>query len=402
MKKVKKAVSVLFALIIIVSCATVSFAEAGIYEFNGKEYEYYGELSGGRNIVWEYNNRVDEKDEITDLYVYYSLNIPADGYYFLHYGTPHTDMRAEIEGETSFDERGEFSYFIERLFYLEKGDYKLLIDVYYSAADVFFYSDYLGEKITDISFNHDLLLDYDLDYYNLDGQYYVESSADATITFSSGKTYNYEDGILSGTMNTKPIEGANNMVIDFCDQRFSVTANVYSASYYIKDLEISNIEDYFLKNTEFYNNVEESFPYGENITVTFNDGTIQCFEYIDYSRITLPNGQEYPLKIDVYYNPYFDNSENSACSFDVKIGYITIKEIYFNGTKVSFAENLKRLKSETDYYISDFVYFFGEGVKAFENKEEFDSYFMSCFRCVFEIWINYFDFFYYYTMFRFI
>ncbi len=402
MKKVKKAVSVLFALIIIVSCATVSFAEAGIYEFNGKEYEYYGELSEGWNTVWEYNNRVDGTDYITDLYVYYSFSIPADGYYLLSYGTPHTDMNAQIYDEYDYENTLFRSYGVEKVYYLEKGDHKLMVDVYYSDVSVDIYTEYLGERITDISFNYDQLLDYDLGWYGTEGNYSFVSYADATITFSSGRAYEFSGGVLEGTTGAEPTDGKNNVMVEFLNQKISSTVTVYPVSHFVSNAELSNVE-YYLENTvEYYNRLEKVYPYGETITVTFSDGTTQSIEYTEYpTYITLPNGQDYELK--VYYHTDYSLFTSNTHQLEICLGYnCVMREYAVNGTKATIAENIKSLTNDNKEH-SDLMFENTMSMlRSIGDEETFLYYSENVIVGFLKIYINCYDFFHYYTTFSFV
>ena len=400
----KKAVSVILTFITIFAVCPSVFATDS-YVSDETVYEYYGELTLGWNNVWEDNNLVDGTYCIDDLYVYYSFSVPESGYYCLHYGTPHTEMNADIDGAIYFNKRNPFDYSTKKLFYLEKGNYKLLIDVYCSVVDVNFYFDFLGESVTDISFNHDLLLDCDFyySYDSFDNKHYINTEADAAITFSSGKIYDFENGSLFGTMKNSPVEGSNDMIIDFHNRSFNVTANVHSVSHYIKDVEISNIENYYSNVLKYYNDVKPDFPYGEEVTITFKDGTTQSFEYnYTYLTVTMPNGQDYPFDILFDYDPYSDSFEDGACLYLVTIGYATVKEYRFDGKPASFTENLNSLKEQYDYCLSEFTYYLKEAVGSFGNPQKSVMCFAECALCVLNMLIEFCVFFCYYTMFRFL
>lgn len=240
----------------------------------------------------------------------------------------------------------------EKIYYLDEGEYNFVIDIYSSAEDVNIYSEYLGEEITGITFDYDQLLDYDFDWHRDNDEYTFDSVADATIAFSSGKTFAYTDGTLTGTLDSEYADGINNIQIEFFDSFIPSTATVYPASHYIADVELSNV-DYYLENSiEYYDDCAGIYPYGETITVTFTDGSTQQFEYNRYGNhyVTLSNGQQYRIYIDYYLASPFDKNK---CRMKISVGYITLKEYCFTGKKASFPENLKVLFEKSKYIFEE-------------------------------------------------
>ena len=396
--KIQKILSFLLALTVVFCAASAAYAVETNLETDAAEYLYYGELSEGWNTIWE-----DDWQEkiIKNLYVYYSFSIPESGYYRLNYGTPHTDMYAEIYGEYNYKETLFQSYAVGKIYYLEKGNYKLTVDVYYSDVDVSIFAEYLGERITDISFNYDQVLDYDFYWYNFYSDEITEfnSTADATLTFSSGKTYKFDDGTLYGTIDSEYKDGVNNVKIYFLEQYIPTTATVFPASHYISDVEINNLEYYYDKNLEYFNYVDYVLPYGETIKFTFTDGSVQYIDCDYYMYITLPNGQDYEIDVSVFYDHYFSLLNGGNCCMEIRMGSNYLKEYYFDGTKVSFKENIDSLFEQTKHHFDEMICNLTLAVK---NKEETAIYLENSFIELFEISIILFDFVYYYTSLSFV
>lgn len=367
--KCKKITSLLLALVIAFGSGGAAFAADTDLLINGTEYIYYGELTEGRTNVWG----SDCYDEVYDLYVYYTFNAPTDGYYVFNFGTPHTDMWAWISDpifdnedichvSTTYDR-----YWTQKMYYLDAGEYTFFVDIYTSNVEVNIYCEYLGEKITGITFDYDQLLDYDFNWHKYadNEKYYFDSTADATIEFSSEKTFKYTDGTLYGTMDSKYKDGINNIKIEFLNTVVSSTATVYPASYYISDIEISDIDYYLENSTEYYNYCDGLLPEGETVKVTFTDGSTQQFEYYEYdsNHVTFPNGQDYA--IDVYYYNGFP-FDRDKCSMKICIGYTTLKEYQFSGKKAPLFENLKMLWEDMGYIVDEAKEMF---IFSFENLD---------------------------------
>lgn len=350
--KCKKIISLLLAVIIVFGSAGAAFATGTDLLIDGTECIYYGELTEGCTNVWG----SDYYDEVYGLYVYYTFDVPVEGYYRFSFGTPHTSMNAWVSDQICDNE--DISnvsttndwYHTEKIYYLNVEEYNFFVDIYASNVEVNIYCEYLGEEITGITFDYEQLLDYDFYCYK---DYSFSSKADATIAFSSGKSFEYKGVELYGTMDSEYKDGINNIQIEFLDTVVSSVAAVYPVSHYISDIEISNIDCYLENSTEYYNYCDGLEPYGETVTVTFTDGTTQQFEYDEYgvNYIPFPNGQDYEIYV-YYYNGFpFDRDK---CSMKIKIGYsVTLKEYQFSGKKASLSENLKKLWTDMGYIVDE-------------------------------------------------
>lgn len=350
--KAKKLLSAILAFCITFGCAVTSFATN-----DGAQHLEFGALEEGRNLICECDNAYDSID---DLYVRFDISIPSDGYYLLKYGTPHTDMCAEIVNTFDYTETIYEDYMIQRVYCLEKGNYELNVDIYSTAADVFVYWEFLGENITDISYGYDLIYDCDFwiyDEYN--GKQYFATYADAIISFSSGKEYRLNKGFLTGTIDSEYSEGSNNLTIAFLGKSFSTIANIYPISNYIEDISISNIESYYDDWKVYFNDYDCVYPYGEIITVTFTDSSTKNFTYDSSNTIdiTIPNGGCYELYIFANYDPY-ENNNNLDCHYDIYVSGVIVKSYHFEGTKASAIENIDSFRNQ----LNDILNFITENI----------------------------------------
>ncbi len=384
--------------IIILCSFTTAFAADGPLKNGDYEYIYRGEISYGWTEVCERPSFSTE-----DLYIYYTFNAPEDGYYLFGYGTPHTSMWAGIldvnNTEPDFAETIYDYYAVDKIYYLSKGIYNFVIDIYSTAEDVNIQSEFLGKDITDISFNYDQLLDYDLYWYGSENDYYFNSYADATITFSSGKIYEFNDGVLEGATNSEPVEGKNDVTVYFLDKEIPTFVMVYPVSHFISDAEISNVEYYLGNGVEYYNRLEKEYPYGEAITVTFADGTKQIVEYkTSQEWVTLPNGQEY--EIYVGYDTEHHSFNRNTYHLKIYLGFnCVIKSYNTDISKVTFIENIKALHEDNKVPLNEIFENMKLMFKSAGNEEELMWCFENLIFGLLEIYINCYDFFHYYTMF---
>ena len=400
--KTKKFLSVLLSFVIICCFMSPAFAADADLEINEINYKYYGELTEGRTEVCE------DVWIIEDVYVYYTFNVSADGYYLFSYGTPHTDMNAYIADpnsggyEPAHEETLYDYYLTTKIYYLTEGEYNFLIDIYYSGTDVGVTSEFLGEEITGITFNYDQLLDYDLYWWESQKECTFESYADATLTFSSGKTHVFSDGLLEGTAYDSPVDRKNNVCIDFLNQKIDSSVTVYPVSHFISDAEISNVDNYTKNTLKYYNRLEKTYPYGETITVTFTDGTKQNLEYTSFQEyVTLSNGQDYPLEI--YYDTDYDILSRQTYQLEICLGYnCVIKEYEVNSPKASFVDNIKSFREDNGPCLNEMFKSLGPMLGSIGNKEEFMLHLETIVLNFLQIYINCYDFFIYYSTFSFI
>ncbi len=387
----KKLLSLFLSVAIIFCSFSTVFATENLID---DKYICYGDLTEGENKIWTYSW---QEDEVRNLFVYYTFTMTEDGYFYLHYGTPHTSMTATVQNENDYYETVFQDYHTRRIYKLEKGDYKLIVDVIDSCVDVKIHAGCLEGDITDISINYDVIDEVDFERWS-DNQF--ECYADSTFTFSSGKTYHFTDGKLSGTIDSEFNHGKNDITIDFLSSQIKSTATIYPISHYIENAEILNLEECCNKTIEYFDYAEFYYPTVGKVRVTFTNGTEKIITTNEH--ISLANGQEYPVDLYYYYNKYFSNLGKGKCELSITIGSEPIKIYYFNGTKASFAENLNVLKEEINFLNNRSL---NELKAVFENPndpkktmlhlENSYLYLLSCFLPIF-------DFCFYYSIFAFL
>lgn len=379
-------------------------------------YEYAGEFGLGRQTVKE----VEWNDEISDYYVYYSFVAEHDGYYSFAYGEMHQSTYFSVCSKQNYDAEMPYTYcrdyfgqWSSKIYYLEAGEYFCFADVYESLIDVAIFAEYLGEKVSEIKFNHDLLLDCDCFYDSND--YSVTNfkiDANATIVFDSGKTLDfgnieiYEGHNRSDSLNaviaSEPIEGENFVTIFFFNQQIETTVTIHTLSYYVNDVDVSNI-DYYLENAvEYYNYYDIEYPYGETVTVTFNNGTSDSFVFSTFGYenfVTFPNGQKY--SVDLWHFGTYDFADFNGY-MRVYICYNTMKEFQINGSKASFSENIRALNESNKYFFEKILYYWERAKSSRNNTEELSLYLSYATSYFIDISNNMSDFLEYYLTFNFL
>lgn len=415
-RRVKSFISLFLSFMMIVGISTVNaFSAYETIEREDTNYEYAGEFSLGRQTVKE----VEWGDEISNYYVYYSFIAEHDGYYSFTYNEMHNSTWYCVCGKQNYDEM-PYTYSLDsseqnlsKIYYLEEGEYFFFVDLYWSMVDVNITAEYFGEKVSEIKFKHDLLLDCDCFYYPYpDSKSNMKIDANATIIFDSGKTidfgnneicdgYNQSDS-LDAVISSEPVEGENTITIFFLNQQIETTATVHTLSYYIKDVEVSNI-DYYLENAvEYYNYYDIEYPYGETVTVTFKNGTSDSFVFSTYSSnnfVTFPNGQKYAVDFWCF-DSYYLGDFNGYLRVD--IFYNTIKEFKLNGQKASVSENIKALNEENKRLANNILHSLECAKNSWNDAEYLNLYLSEAISYFIDISNNMSDFLGYYLTFSFL
>ncbi|MGN0546906.1 MAG: hypothetical protein ACI4I3_06195 [Acutalibacteraceae bacterium] len=416
-KRVKSFISLFLAFLMIVGISTVNaFSAYEPIEREDTYYEYAGEFGLGRQTVKE----VEWGDEISNYSVYYSFIAEHDGYYSFTYNKMHNSTWYGIFSEQNYDAELSYTYSpdsteqnLSKIFYLEAGEYFFFADVYWSIVDVNIFAEYLGEKVSEIKFKHDLLMDCDCFYYSYsDSETNILIDATATIIFDSGKTFDFgnkeicdgyhQSDSLKAVIASEPIEGENRITVFFLNQQIETTVTIHTLSYYVNDVDVSNI-DYYLENAvEYYNYFDIEYPYGETVTVTFNNGTSDDFVFSTYANnnfVTFPNGQKYSVNFwcfDTYdfadFNGYMQ----------VDICYNTIKEFKINSPKASFSENIRVLNEDNKCLMGNILYCWECAKSSWNNTEELSVYLSDAIFYFTDILYNMSDFLGYYFTFSFL
>ena len=415
-RRVKSFISLFLAFMMIAGISTVNaFSAYETIEREDTNYEYAGEFGLGRQTVKE----VEWGNEISNYYVYYSFVAEHDGYYSFTYNEMHNSTWYWVCNKQNYDEM-PYTYSLDsleqnfsKIYYLEAGEYFFFVDLYWSMVDVNITAEYFGEKVSEIKFKHDLLLDCDCFYYpHPDSESNMKIDANATIIFDSGKTidfgnneicdgYNQSDS-LDAVISSEPVEGKNTITIFFLNQQIETTATIHTLSYYVSDVEVSNI-DYYLENAvEYYNYYDIEYPYGETVTITFKNGTSDSFVFSTYSSnnfVAFPNGQKYAVDFwcfDEYYLADFNGY------LQVDICYNTIKEFKLNGQKASVSENIKALNEENKRLANNILHSLECAKNSWNDAEYLNLYLSEAISYFIDISNNMSDFLGYYLTFSFL
>ncbi len=395
---------------------TNAFSAYETIEREDTRYKYAGEFGLGRQTVKD----VEWGDEISNYYVYYSFIAEHDGYYSFTYNEMHNSTWYCVCSKQNYDTELSYTYSLDfseqnltKIYYLEAGEYFFFVDLYWSMVDVNITAEYLGEKVSEIKFKHDLLLDCDCFYYSYsDSETNFIIDANATIIFDSGKTFDFgnneicdgynQSDSLDAVIASEPVEGENTITIFFLNQQIETIVTIHTLSYYIKDVEVSNVDYYLDKAVEYYNYYDIKYPYGETVTVTFNDGTSDSFvlsEHVNQNHVTFPNGQKYAVYFwcfDSYYLADFNGY------LRIDIFYSTIKEFKINGSKASFSENVRVFNEENKRLINNIWHSLKCAKSSWYNTEYFNLYLSEAASYFIDISNHMSDFLGYYLTFSFL
>lgn len=343
-KTLKAILAAALAVIMVIPCFSAFAAnDTLIWDFYGSEYEYdyAGEMTVGTTAI---------PADATD-YIWYSFDVPENGFYYIHY--QYTDMDAwfgipeEIEGASAYNEKSFISYAPDggdgTIYYLETGKTLVGFDLYYYGENATFETEFLGAEITEVKPQNDLIYNYDVYGYEYMGEYVFEAETRFDITFSDGKTIPYY--FLTGKTDSEIVAGENTFKTEIAGKEYEFTANVYYITDYVESVEISNIEDY-LYVYEYYNGTDYNYPEYETIKVNFNDGKTYTVTINGDDGIILPNGRE------VYYGFDF-NKEGGDYTFDVYVAGNLMASYDCEITTVSIEENIDQMTQTSQDYLSD-------------------------------------------------
>ncbi len=417
-KKVKSFISLFLVFLMIAGASTVNaFSAYETIEREDTHYKYAGEFGLGRQTVKD----VEWGDETSNYYVYYSFVAEHDGYYSFSHNIMHNGTDFYVCDKQRYDAELPYTYTMDsidqnltKIYYMEAGEYFFFVDLYWSIVDVNIFAEYLGEKVSEIKFKHDLLLDCDCYYYDYsDSETNFIIDANVTIVFDSGKTLDFrntdvyggyykDSDSLNALIESEPVEGENELTIFFFNQQLKTTVTIHTLSYYISDVEVSNI-DYYLENAvEYYNYYDVEYPYGETVTVTFKNGTSESFVFSTYASnnfVTFPNGQKYNVSFWC-----FDTYELDGFSgyLQVDVCNDTIKEFKLNAQKVSFFENINLLRDENEYFLNEMLQYLKCALNSWGDTESLNIFLSEAIISFMNISNNLSDFLGYYLTFSFL
>ncbi len=365
-KAFKTIIAAMLAAIMALSGISAFAAEKGdkldwvIWEDYTETYTYEGEITVGENTL-------EENSETG--FVYYTLNIEESGFYafdFKYYGLiGWYSFPEEIKNGTAY-EQSDYVWVDDedgkefRIYYLEKGENILGIEGQYgyefegNTLTV----EYYGDSIEKITIADDLIIGVNYFCYEVETdsgtEYSFDIESDIVYTFSNGKTvtdsYSYGEALSDATAGEQEIN------INFCDKYFKVKVNLIDINSIIKDVEISNINDY-LTVYEYYDYNDYRYPYDETVTVTLVGGekiTAKIDDYGDH-YIKLENGK----KIYIYFD--YDKIDGKY-SFIVYAGSNALKSYECTVNKASVSDNFNNLSSNISYNLSRSFYYLKQAV----------------------------------------
>lgn len=363
MKKFLKRILCVFVVAVMAFSPISSFA----FELDGDEYIYAGELTEGQNYF--FSNVWDE--DFIDINFYCSFTAENDGYYGFDYGHMHSYVEGDVYSKDSPDAKVEYEYtFYDEEYYSETRLYYLAAGEYYFAGfsnypdDMTIFFDSLGESMTAVSFDHELMYGYDF-FESEDGGNYVYTETRTDIVFSSGESFTIGSPSLNGRLESEFKEGENNATFEFLGKSLPSVMSVYKIDYFISDVEINSVEKYLDSVVEYYNGYDYIYPQGEIATVTFTDGTTNSFDinpglYGDY--VLFPNGEHYYC--DIYFDFYGLNNVDLVISFDEA----EVKRYEHKIKRASVAENAKLFTENSKIYVENSEEHFDYAVENFDWK----------------------------------
>lgn len=367
--------------VLVVAVMAFSPISSFAFELDGAEYIYAGELAEGMNNFFE-NTLWEERYDEIDFYCTFTAEI--DGYYGFGFGHMHCYIEGDVYADDGMKTKQEYEYQYydeeyyheTRLYYLTAGEY-YFAGKSYSKRDTHLYFDSLGESMTAVSFDRELMYGYDF-FESYDGNNCVYTETRTDIVFSSGESFTIGRPLISGKLESDFKEGENKITFEFSGKSLPSVATVYKVSHFVADVEINNVEKYLDSVVEYYNGCDYIYPEGETVTVTFADGTTNSFEIRYESNdnyILFPNGEGYYCEI--YYEYYGLNKGNLIVRFDEAV----VKEYEYSGRKATFAENAKKFADDSRLIVEESSEVFNYAVENFDPKniEDFlNSTFGAC------------------------
>ncbi len=343
-KSIRAIVAALLAIAMALSCTSAFAAEENrkiSWDYYGWEcsYDYAGELSVGENTL------TTPEDSY---YCYCIFNAEESGYYTIGFtdyafdgwmGVPESVTGSKAYNEADCLYSKTESNLNRYTFKFSKGANIIGFDIRSNIIEKNFGIVFEGTEIESVTLaDSSLLLGRDIYSYG-DA---IEIYADSEITFSSGGSIALD--YLSGVAEKEITKGLNTVEFSILGETKSATLDVYLISDVIKDVEISNIEDY-LNTKVYYDGYEGYYPVNETFTFTLTDGSTQdvVFSSDDNNYVTLPDGS----KISFYLST--DNTDGNI-TLNVMFWDYIIKSYDCNEIDASADENFSNLVLNGKYY----------------------------------------------------
>lgn len=360
-KKTLKAIfaAALAVIMLIPGISVFAANDTLVWDFYGDEYiyDYAGEITLGTTEVPE-----DASD-----FIWYSFDVQEEGFYYIHFNQENMNawfgIPESFEGNTAYNEAEFIRQSDENadgsIYYLEAGKTLVGFDLFYLGENAAFETEYLGNEITEVKPQYDLIYGYDIYGYEYMGINEVEMEAGFDLTFSGGKTI--ELYYLCGTSDSALVSGENTVKVKIYDKEYETAVNVYYVEDYVESVELSNIEKY-LYVYEYYNEIDYEYPRFETIKVTFKDGSTYTVQINEDGVITLPNGRS----VSFFLN--YSETDIGNYYFDIYVGGTCLVSLECEVKTVSVDENIDKLSQATQHHISDAAYYLRRAFEvAFED-----------------------------------
>lgn len=366
-RTLKTSLALMLAAVTALGCISAFAAEESTelrWDYYGTEYIYdiAGEITTGTNILTIPDNSYN---------FCYEFNVEESGYYTIGFSDYSFDgwmgVPQETDGFTAKDEADHlfcsgYDKPSKYTYKLNEGKTYICFDAYTLFENESFEVIYQGKSIESIEFKGSLLLNRDIYFYDDTCEIY----ADAVVTFSSGNTTTFSYLYAEAPDGYK--EGTSTVKYTCFDENIDIEIDVMLITEIIKDVEISDIEDY-LNTKVYYDGYEGYLPMGETLTFTFNDGSKaeSVFESYNDNYITLPDGSE------IYYHIYTGSDYDGNITLYVESAGTDIKAYDCKETKATFDENLVNLITNEKYNIDRISRYFRQSIIALLECDSFEE-----------------------------
>ncbi|MBR4858259.1 MAG: hypothetical protein IKU08_03650 [Clostridia bacterium] len=366
-RTLKTLLALMLAAVTVMTCTAAFAAEENgklLWEYYDSEYTYdiAGEITTGVNTL------TSPEDSY---YFCYEFNVEESGYYTIGFSDHRFDgwigIPEEINGFTAKNE-AEYLFYSgygepsKYTYKLDEGKTYICFDAYTQFENEEFEIIYQGETVESIEYEGSLLLNRDIYFYDETCDIY----ADASVTFSSGNTTIFS--YICATAPDEYKEGTNTFRYSYFGESVDFEADVIFITEIIKDVEISNLEDY-LNAKIYYDGHDMCLPVGETVTFTFSDGSKAESVYYEYGEnyVTLPDGSE------IYYYIYTLDDGYGNITLYVDSAGETIKAFDCEETKASTDENLLTLLNNEKYNLSKVSKYIRQSLIALLDCDSFEE-----------------------------
>ena len=244
-------------------------------------YDYAGELETGDMII----TTPEDSDKF-----YYIFNAEKSGYYRFVYSAekPAYLMIAESYGNFSasrvnggiFCENGAVETI--EYYYLEEGQHAVgFSNSYITHIDTPLRIEYCGETV-ELSYDEEFFRDLVIDPNNIDEkQHCIYLVPTITATLGDGTALVYENDVFDCYYEGEFTEGETELTFTFLGQTETVTATLYYAPHFVKNIEIVNPEKYLTVRRSDSGRVYWENTISGNLAVTLTDGSVKTVPFTD-------------------------------------------------------------------------------------------------------------------------